>query len=70
MKIEIAKLHAASATPADIAAMRDWLKDCSNWENMYDEDFDTLSVSALIAGVDRYYFGGIAQFYLAGNGGR
>ena len=60
------EILAANATDADVAAMREWLKDCGEWQNMEDADFDALRRDQVVRAVNRYYFGGLAQFYKDG----
>ncbi len=48
--------------------MRDWLKDCGEWANMTEKDFDELSPVQVVRAVERYYFGGVVvQFYKDGS---
>lgn len=53
-----------STSPLTLAIVEDarvWLSDCV-WADMDEEDFATLSPSAILAGVEMFYSGGLAQF--------
>lgn len=60
------ELLANAASAADVEAAREWLKDCGEWANMEESDFDDLNAEQVLRGVNRYYFGGLAQFYRDG----
>lgn len=48
-------------TPDDIAAMREWLAECT-WADLETDDIAELSDADVIAGVRRHYVGGVEQF--------
>lgn len=67
MEIKIADVVAAGAySRADLEAMRDWLKDCGEWANMEQSDFDKVLDAQLPRAIQRYYFGGLSQFFKGG----
>ena len=51
-------------TPDQIAAMREWVADCS-WGDMDEESLAELTDEQIIRGVNKHYDGGIRAFLLA-----
>lgn len=49
-----------SATPETIAAAREWVADCVWIEDP--EDIEEMTDAQILAGVERHYDGGLAQF--------
>ena len=46
---------------AHVQTMRDWIADCT-WGGEDQDELDELSDTAIIAGINRHYEGGVRQF--------
>lgn len=55
-----------SYSTADIEAMKEWILDCV-WEDIENEDdIHIMSDEQILAGIERNYSGGVAQFLADG----
>ncbi|RCJ34614.1 hypothetical protein A6769_22050 [Nostoc punctiforme NIES-2108] len=49
-------------TPNQLLEARNWIKDCSPWGDLQEEQVDELTDDEVTAGIARHFEGGISEF--------